>query len=489
MFNKKVNNDYPTNVDFKTKVTDSKNTKEDKIGNIFDPSSYAINVADKNTAKPKGIDQSIMMQTFLEGGLNLTGTTDMAPQKPKLKDLGTQLSTYPGGGLNLSGTALTQPLVLPSANKQVAFPDDTTVTDEGSKSIKFPSDVELLGTGKEIDFPGNSDLVEEIETGSVLPKTKYIITFPEDVISTVPQNAPNAKVETLVKPQTVSPKISTVAPVQAAPIEKAPVRKLPSTVPAIKVSTAPLKAPIQNIPNASDEIKSFYGKKMSEKNLRLHKMILENEFNPQLKEYLLTCRVDDLVKKVKGMDPQLLAHFSQCCDKYGIKKEEDKLMLLAQMQQESNFNEDAKSRSNALGYMQVIPSTAVAMNKVYYKSSDPLISWDRKMDYTDPKDNIEMGVALMADNLRRYKNSEKPIYTALGAYNAGTQPTDAYLKGATMVTKKGTINAEGETTKYGVPPYDEPQLYYQIISATQDYMLRNPEKIKDVRALLGSNQN
>lgn len=519
MFNNEMNSDYSSQnsqqVDkLKKKLNsttqnDFQSEKSTFSGTIFDDnnSKYALNVGDQDSnngfplsrdplgglnlsGKPQSDlapapiakDEGLKVTTFPEGGLNLTGDPKMVPPTLKAQDKGTKLSTNPDGSLNLTGQPPSQKLTLPQAKGQVEFFDEETAP------------VPLPKADKQVDYPGNSDLTDDILSGNVLPNKKYIITFPEDELiapktitpqavppQTVPPKIITLKTEPVIAPTTVAPKM---APKVAPPAQKAPV-KVQAAIPA-PMTAVPQVAPKDNrpIPDASAEIKSLYGQKMSVKNQRLYKLILENEYNPQLKEYLLTCRVDDLVKKVNSLDPAYLTHFSKCCEKYKITQEEDKLTLLAQLQQESNLNQNAESRSGAFGYMQIMPGTANLMNKAYYKSSDPLISWNRKMDYKNPFDNIEMGVALMAANKRKYANTEMPMLTALGAYNAGTVPTDAYLYGTTIKTKKGIINPESSKTLYGIPPYDEPQLYYQIIPATQDFMLRHPEKITIIHQLL-----
>lgn len=490
------------------------NTKNAFTDNIFEDnaSKYAIKVADTDPSggfpisrdplgglnlsgksqsdlapAPIEKDGGLKVTTYPEGGLNLTGEPKMVPPTLKSPDQGTRLLTNPDGSLNLTGKPLSQKSTLPQAKGKVEFSDYDEPTPDA-----------LPKADKQIEYPGNSDLTDDILSGNVLPNKKYIITFPEDepvapktiAPPTVPTQtiAPKAiapKTAPVIAPTTIAPK---TAPTVAPPAQKAPA-KLQTAIPA-PMTAVPQVAPRNNkpVPDASAEIKSLYGQKMNVKNQRLYKIILQNEYNPQLKEYLLTCRVDDLVQKVNAMNPQYITHLNKCCEKYGITKEEDKLTLLAQMQQESNLNPTAESRSHAFGLMQIMPGTAALMNKAYYKSSDRLISWNRQMDYKNPLDNIEMGVALMAENQRRYRNTETPMLTALGAYNAGTVPTDAYLYGTTVKTKKGIINPEGSKTLYGIPPYDEPQLYYQIIPATKDFMLRHPEKIATIRQLLASNE-
>lgn len=511
MFNTGMDKNYSLKQNLQINPLKESNQSSQSVlnGNIFEDnaSKYAIQVADKDTkngfpvsrdplgglnlsGKPQSDlapapiekDGGLKVTTYPEGGLNMTGDPKMIPPTLKAPDQGTRLLTNPDGSLNLTGKPVPQQLTIPSASGKVDFPDDTPVPDNQFVPGELPS------ADKQIDFPGNSDLTDDILSGNVLPNKKYIITFPDDE-----PVAPKTIVPQTVTPKIVEPKIITpkVAPVLNPPVEKAPVKaqtitpKVTAPMRAVSEATPRINRPI---PDASTEIKSLYGQKMCVKNQRLYKLIRDNEYNPQLKEYLLTCRVDDLVQKVNAMNPEYITHFNNCCEKYKITNQEDKLTLLAQMQQESNLNQNAESHSGAFGFMQIMPGTAALMNKEYYRSSDSLISWNRKMDYKNPFDNIEMGVALMAANIRKYRNTERPILTALGAYNAGTQPTDAFLYGTALKTKKGIINPEGAKTLYGIPPYDEPQLYYQIIPTTQDFMLRHPEKIQTISSLLNSAQ-
>jgi soluble lytic murein transglycosylase-like protein len=109
-------------------------------------------------------------------------------------------------------------------------------------------------------------------------------------------------------------------------------------------------------------------------------------------------------------------------EKHGVDERLVKLVVEA----ESNYDAKAVSRKNALGLMQLLPSTAAryAVTNVF-----------------DPAQNIEAGTHYLKDLLERYRGNVK---LALAAYNAGPEMVDRYG---------------------GVPPFAETQHYVRSITA------------------------
>lgn len=101
-------------------------------------------------------------------------------------------------------------------------------------------------------------------------------------------------------------------------------------------------------------------------------------------------------------------------------------LVMAVIEQESGFQPGVTSSAGAQGLMQLMPDTAkgLGVNNAF-----------------DPKQNVEGGVKLLAQNLQRYGGDTSK---ALAAYNAGAGNVDKYG---------------------GVPPFAETQNYVKNITA------------------------
>ena len=85
-------------------------------------------------------------------------------------------------------------------------------------------------------------------------------------------------------------------------------------------------------------------------------------------------------------------------------------LVLAVIRQESEFNTRARSRANARGPMQLMPSTA------RFAARRARLKWSRRRLIRDPAYNIRLGSTYLAHLLDRYEGS---YLLAAAAYNAG----------------------------------------------------------------------
>lgn len=99
-------------------------------------------------------------------------------------------------------------------------------------------------------------------------------------------------------------------------------------------------------------------------------------------------------------------HIRQLCDEYGV----DMPLVLAIIGQESNYRPDAVGdNGNSLGLMQIQP-------RWHQSRMDKL----GVMDLSDPYQNVEVGIDLLAELMGENKGTE----WAVTAYNAGAGTAD-----------------------------------------------------------------
>ena len=122
----------------------------------------------------------------------------------------------------------------------------------------------------------------------------------------------------------------------------------------------------------------------------------------------------------------------------------DELLIFAIIKTESNFNQEAKSKSNAIGLMQLMESTAVEIaNKT--QNNDIEVN-----EIYNPITNIELGTYYFSILLSQYNN----IGIALAAYNAGMGRVDEWIE-------KGIIKSDGSDLEN--IPYQETNMYVRKV--------------------------
>ncbi len=108
------------------------------------------------------------------------------------------------------------------------------------------------------------------------------------------------------------------------------------------------------------------------------------------------------------------AEFLELIKKYSAANELDPILVLSLIKQESGFLQDANSSVGALGLMQLMPATAVEVEK--------------NVDLTElvkAEQNIKVGTKYLRKLLTQFKGNA--VY-ALAAYNAGPTATQKWIK-------------------------------------------------------------
>lgn len=132
--------------------------------------------------------------------------------------------------------------------------------------------------------------------------------------------------------------------------------------------------------------------------------------------------------------------YSEYVEKYAKEYKIDPYMVYAIIKAESNFNENAKSSSKAIGLMQIMEATAIeTANKMDLNVEEE--------DLFDPELNIKIGLKYFTDLLKKYDNN---YYLAIIAYNAGIGNVDKWIDDGTI--KKDASDIENvpfrETNNY-----------------------------------------
>jgi membrane-bound lytic murein transglycosylase F len=120
--------------------------------------------------------------------------------------------------------------------------------------------------------------------------------------------------------------------------------------------------------------------------------------------------------RIEALDPSL-SRYTPLIKTYSLKYGVDWMLVLAVVQQESKFNNEAVSRSGAYGLMQLMPLTQIELTEKL--GVEEAIS---------PRNNIKAGVYHLSSLYRYFKESrhEDRIKLTLAAYNAGLKRvTDA----------------------------------------------------------------
>lgn len=109
--------------------------------------------------------------------------------------------------------------------------------------------------------------------------------------------------------------------------------------------------------------------------------------------------------------------YTEHVEKYAKEYQLEPALVYAVIRSESNFDADAKSRSGALGLMQMMPDT---FDWLQEKEND---SYSEE-DLFRPEVSIRYGCLYLSMMMEKYGS----LRTALCAYNAGSGTVDGWLK-------------------------------------------------------------
>ena len=138
-------------------------------------------------------------------------------------------------------------------------------------------------------------------------------------------------------------------------------------------------------------------------------------------------------------------NFQEETERAALGQQVSPALLLSLIRQESAFNPRARSRADAFGLMQLIPSTARAAAR---KLRMPYRGY---RDLYDPRVNIPLGAAHFKQLLSRYKGS---LILAAAAYNAGGTPVKKWT--AALDTSRPLAFIENI-------PWTETRVYIKLI--------------------------
>ena len=142
--------------------------------------------------------------------------------------------------------------------------------------------------------------------------------------------------------------------------------------------------------------------------------------------------------------------YKEIVEKYSEEYNIDKYLTYAIIKAESNFNENAKSSSNAIGLMQIMEATAL-------ETAEKMDLEITEEELFNPEINIKIWLKYFSELLKEYNDNYQ---MAIVAYNAGIGNVDKWIE-------EGTINLDGSNLEN--VPFAETNNYLRKI--VRDYKI------------------
>ncbi len=144
-------------------------------------------------------------------------------------------------------------------------------------------------------------------------------------------------------------------------------------------------------------------------------------------------------------------NYSEYVYKYSEENKIDPLLTFAIIKAESNFNRNIKSKSGAIGLMQLMESTA--LEEAEEVNQEIIVT----ESLYNPEINIKIGTKYYAKLIKKYNNN---MLLALAAYNAGIGNVDKWIQ-------EGIIKEDGSDIEN--IPFKETNNYVRKI--VRDYKI------------------
>ena len=146
-------------------------------------------------------------------------------------------------------------------------------------------------------------------------------------------------------------------------------------------------------------------------------------------------------------------------------------VVLSIIRQESEFDADALSHAGARGLMQLMPATAKGVAKKLG------LKYSKSRLVTDPRYNVTLGSAYLAQRLKDYKGS---MILAFAAYNAGAGNVNKWIKrngDPRKMTIEGAVDwiekiPFSETNNYVQRVLENVQVYRYAVSNKKSNLVR-----------------
>lgn len=151
--------------------------------------------------------------------------------------------------------------------------------------------------------------------------------------------------------------------------------------------------------------------------------------------------------------------YEEYVEKYAEENNIDPLLIFSIIKAESNFKENAKSSSGAVGLMQLMEETA---KEIAESMNEPI---SEKEDLKEAETNIKIGIKYYSILQKNYDGN---MLLALTAYNAGMGNVNTWIK-------NGIIKSDGSDIEN--IPYKETNMYVRKI--IRNYKMYNKIYNKD----------